>query len=263
MIEALWDSSAKAYSEIAPKLAFYQETANKILAKASIQPRMSLVDLAAGSSAILENLILRAVPEIKVIYCVDSSSEMLQELRNKVTNDKIRFIHSAAEHLSQFVPPVHRILCNAAIWNFNVHTAFAEIWRSLQAGGQFLFTIAEWDIKSERALAHPKYDQIDQELRYRGLPPKLSRGSEEKIAVEDLLADLEKTGFKDISTTPFSVSADAHDYELFYQIPAIAAKSLPHIPTKMAVDVLTCAMKRLSGVLPPVSWLLIEACRTS
>jgi len=254
-----WDASARIYSEVAPQISFYRETAAMVVAAASVKSNMIVADVGSGSAGIVEAEISRAAPEIGKIYCVDSSAAMLRELQRNCRAVQIQAIHSKIEAMSALIPPMDRIICNAAIWNFDIPAALREVRRTLKPLGKFAFTISEWDLDYWGKSTHPKYKVIDDELRRRALPPKPFRGSEKKLRLERLMKDLEAARLSLFSREEFEVETACKDYKLFYRIPSIARKSLPQVPLKVALDVLAVAIDRLPPYrLPPVRWMVFE-----
>jgi SAM-dependent methyltransferase len=257
----LWDQSAERYAVLAPRIPFYQLTARLAVERADVRPGMSVLDLGCGSAGLVTRRILEVCPSVRQIICADTSLPMLEECRKRLATPKVRFVHCPAEDIGDVLGDhLDRVVCNAAIWHFDLERSLRSVRSTLVASGKLLFTIAEWDLVLPEDTVNPKYRAIDEELRARGLPPKPSHGSRVKLSEEQLRSACAAAGYEVTEVRHFAAPMGPQDYELFYRIPAIAARSLPQLPVEVAVDVLTSAMRRLGDVsLPPLRCALFEA----
>lgn len=256
-----WDDSAELYARLAPQISFYRETVRRIVAAAGLLPGMVVVDLASGSSGMLEHEVQRCVPDIQRLYCTDSSHRMLEVARSNINWEKVEFVVSRAEELHERLPaPVDLVLCNSSVWHFALDLAVDEIAFSLKPRGAFVFTLGEWDIQGSGVESNVRYEAIDEELRRRSLPPKPSRGSKRKLRLGDLQELLMAKGFCSVRREEFLIEVSAEDFYSFYQIPAIVRQSLPQLQEEIARDVLLKAMSTLLGrKLPPMRWMVVNA----
>lgn len=226
---------------------------------------MLVVDLGCGSSGLVQESVFALCPDVARLFCIDTSQQMLKVAATRTRLHMVQFVLAAAENLDRHVPAgIDRVLCNSAICHFDLALAFAAVRRSLAANGEFLFDVAEWDLDECADLSrHPKYDAIDAELAERGLPKKPSRGSRHKITEATLRELLQANRLTPTEFTKMKTAVTAWDYELFYQIPAIVRRSLPHLPVMLAADVLAAATRRLRNVvLPPLRWVIVKAILT-
>jgi len=261
--EERWRDSADIYAKLAPKISFYRETSEQIVAMASLGKGMSVVDLGCGSACLSTTEMLHYVPALKVIYCVDISEEMLMAAQRRVRSNIVEFIRCSAEDLDRILPEkVDRIICNSALWLFDLPRVLQAVRKVLLPTGFFLFNIAEWDFdfQEEAVSCDPKYEAIDRQLALHGLPKKQSRGAMIKLSVKQLQDILNDNGLCIIGSYRYTVSVSATDWLYFYQIPAIVKRSLPNIPLNIALGVLREAMDSLKkSNLLPIKWIAYKS----
>jgi ubiquinone/menaquinone biosynthesis C-methylase UbiE len=275
---SIWDESAGVYAELAPNISFYQQSSEKIVSAARLEPGMNVLDLGCGSAGLAVIKMLQQVPALNMIFAVDASPKMVEVATQHIYAEadrfgvearKVRFITSPAERIDRWLPlnGINRIVCNSAFWMFQTEAALESIKQVLAPEESlFVFNLAEWDYIFDDApvLRHPRYEVIDRELERLHLPAKPSRGSEHKFSREELEALFSESGFTLQKTQEFVVATSWRDWALFYQIPTIIRKSLPQIPYPTARKVLEAAMKNLEGRdLPGIRWVTFTAVPTA
>lgn len=259
-----WDSSAEIYAAVAPRIGFYRDTAYRCVAAASLGSGMSALDIACGSSTLVVREIFRAVPTIGTVVAIDSSANMIEEARRRCANKNTMFIHCSAEEIDSCVgTKFDAAICNSAFWQFDIRAATKAISKALNPGGVLTFTLPQWDLELENTEDDPKYDVIDSVLLEKGISPKPHRGSETKFKTDQLIEILNVANFYSVNIEYFTTEVSAEDYKLFYRIPAIASKSLPHVPITVSMAVLAEATERLENVkLPALKWAVFRAERS-
>lgn len=262
-----WDTSAEEYATLAKNVAFFRESASKLVQSVALPSDAVIADVGCGSSGLVQRAIFETHPNISVLYCVDVSPKMLRVLARAHTGPRIRFIHAKAERLSEIIlNPIDTIFVNSAIWLFNVSAALEQFERLLRHEGQLAFTIAEWDLcesASPPQRANQRYELIEEELHCRRLPPKKTKGSPEKYSLPEIAEALEKNGFSVEEIQSHETIMTMADWTNFYSIKAIASRSLPYLRVDTALEVLTAAIRRFAeyGQVDSIAWKLLRARR--
>jgi len=258
--EGRWNESAEIYAAVAPKIRFYMETSQRIVAMAALKEGMSVVDLGCGSACLTVSELLSRYPALRIVYCVDASEPMLSAASQRVFSSRVRFIRSSAEELHvNLGDTVDCVICNSAFWMFDPISTLRAIRQVLRPGGSFLCNYAEWDMNLG-GTDHPRYAAIDRQLFLAGLPAKPSRGSNHKWSFDDIRALLLEEGFSLEDECRFEIPVSASEWSYFYTIPAIAAQSLPNLPLDLALKVLQRAMSSLDSTkLPEIKWITLRS----
>lgn len=261
-----WANSAEIYAEISPHIPYYFDSSRAIAEFAAVKTPRSMMSLGCGSSGLLENLLLSSIHGLESMYCVDISVAMLNALKSRVFDPRVSFLELSADDLNSVnLLPVDCIVCSSALWLFDLPVALPAIGKKISVGGDFIFTIAEWDLADYQlpSVSQMRYRLIDETLNRRSLPPKPSRGSIAKITTNELYRQLNIAGLEisqEISTTSKMKGADWED---FYSIPAIAARSLPHLELSLSLDVLQEAMSKIGSLNygDTLNWRLLQCKR--
>jgi SAM-dependent methyltransferase len=263
-----WTPSAELYASLAPQISYYAETARAIVDLAAPRSARVAMSVGCGSSAYLERLLLDRMNRLEVLYCVDISRGMIDTLRARLKDPRVVFLcHSADDLDSSGISDIECAVCSSAIWLFNLDRALPAISRVLTLGGTLTFSIAEWDLADSPARigSARRYGLIDDELARQGHPPKQSRGSQDKMPRADLYRALLSAGLSRTSEVNGATSMTGRDWRHFYSIPAIAARSIPHVPTQVGLQVLGDAMSRFKADdnADDLHWTIIQCTKDS
>ena len=256
-----WDHSAEIYADLAPKISFYRETSERIVEAARLQTNMTVVDLACGSSTLATRHMLANCPDLNRIYCVDSSQQMIAVASKHLSSPIVEYLVCPAESIDQLINnSIDRIICNSAFWMLDAPQVLRAVKNLLGINGQLLFNLAEWDFNFGDTANQPRYTAINDQLRLCGLPPKTDQGTPKKYSLEEVQQILTATGFSSITHTIQEIEVSAEDWKNFYRIPTIASKSLPFLPERQAIDILSKSMMTLQDEsLPPLRWITFSA----
>jgi ubiquinone/menaquinone biosynthesis C-methylase UbiE len=135
-----WSRSVEKYHSYGLNFPQYTETNSKLVEIAELEEGQKIVDLAAGTG-FTSKAVLNEQENLE-IYAVDKSKEMLQKAEEYLKSENIKYIKSTAENLSQAIPTqVDRVLCNSAIWYFNLEISFKEISEILKHEGILVFNL--------------------------------------------------------------------------------------------------------------------------
>jgi SAM-dependent methyltransferase len=111
-----WDHpDTPAYYEAFCRVSSRYSRANaELIAHAAIEPSMRILDVAAGTGRTAEAALECLGPAGRVI-CVEPSAPMRAEAKRRVPDPRVAW----AANLADVRGPFQRILCGAAIWQFN------------------------------------------------------------------------------------------------------------------------------------------------
>lgn len=255
-----WSSSAEAFAQLAPQISFFQEMSRLTVEMARLRNDMSVIDLGCGSSDLVLRHMHNTAPILRAVYRVDVCDAMLVTSARSANGENIKHVHGPAEYLHTIIPEqVDRVICNCAFGLFNHLKALQAIKKVLLPTGIFICNFAEWDFDfgGEKS-SDPKYEAIDKQLERFGLPPKPNRGSPHKLSLEGMRRLLGMTELKLSKIAIQETAVSASDWQHFYEVPAIAKRSLSHLPLNTAMEVLRTAMDEIKDrKLPPLKWMVI------
>jgi ubiquinone/menaquinone biosynthesis C-methylase UbiE len=71
------------------------------------------------------------------VIAVDASEAMLTAAKSLVVDERVRWLRSPAERLSEHVlPGLDAVVCNSAIWQTDVRATTAAVRRVVRPGGR-------------------------------------------------------------------------------------------------------------------------------
>ncbi|MCF2858381.1 class I SAM-dependent methyltransferase [Pseudoalteromonas sp. SMS1] len=258
MNHQLWSDSAKQYAESAPKISFYKDTAKYIAEIVDKYEYHNFVDLGCGSANLVLNALLEGYPR-RSVTCTDAAKGMIAvaEHNNKFNN--ATFLSTAAENINFAPDSICCFLANSAFWMFNFEKALSRIHSQLKHNGGLLINFSEWDLQGSK-YETLKYSLIDSQLEKSGYAKKEYKGTPIKYSKNTLLAMIESAGFEVSKVITKTICVTKQDWIEFYKVPAIAAKSLPHLDLSEALSTLNLAMNALpQDYTHQMKWLFIKA----
>lgn len=220
----LWNKSGKQYHKYALNFPQYKKTNEKLVEITKIKPNQIVVDLACGTGLTTKE-VLKNHPNVKKIYAIDFSEDMVNIAKEFVQSKKAVFMVADAQDLDTFISEkVDVVLCNSAFWQFkNQNQVLNTISNILKGDGIFVFNLNQQFFDFGKAEPNQKVliDTIFSEMKERGykfsnkLKPKVSRESIEKL--------FNKAGFTLYKTETINIGPrKLEDFFNFFKIPATA-----------------------------------------
>lgn len=168
--QKLWNQSSKNYQDYALKYSQYQISNNILIDFADVKENQIIVDLACWtwftSKAILEK-----EPNIKQIYWVDFSENMLKVAKDFVNSNKVKFICSDVANIeNEIFEKVNTFLCNAWFWQFEYKERILKsVYNLLVNNWKFCFNLPSqffdfWDWNENKS---PIIEKIKKEIQSR------------------------------------------------------------------------------------------------
>lgn len=197
----LWNKSGKQYHEYALNFPQYKQTNEKLVEIADIKANQIVVDLACGTG-LTSKEVLKNCPDVKKIYAIDFSEDMINVAKEFVQSKKVAFIVADAQDLDKFISEkVDVVLCNSAFWQFqNQNQVLNAISNVLKKNGKLIFNLNQQFFDFGRPEPNQKalIDTIFSEMKKRGYEPSNKiKPKIDKEKIEELFSHagyiLEKT----------------------------------------------------------------------
>lgn len=246
-----WRKSVEKYHSYGLNFPQYTETNSKLVEIAELEEGQKIVDLAAGTG-FTSKAVLKEQGNVE-IYAVDKSKEMLRKAEEYLESENVEHIQSTARNLSNAVPTkVDRVLCNSAIWYFDLETTFKEISNVLKEDGILVFNLNqqfyEGNSESHRK---PVVKEIISELQNRGYNPDTELP--EPLTKEEIKRKLQETGLELVGTEELVLEgASLKDSIEFFKIPAVAP-FFEEIPEKEQQEIMQTVEENLQQKDFPVA----------
>jgi ubiquinone/menaquinone biosynthesis C-methylase UbiE len=250
-----WDDArtVRLYDAFTKRFPMYGETSRDLVRLADVASATTIVDLACGTGA-TTRAVLAVAPPAATVVAIDSSPAMLSTAQENIRDERVSFVLADAATIGEHLDTADAIVCNSAIWQFEMTEVFAATARVLQPGGRFAFNIGRQFIMlpftSEdasrtkpglgmyaEAIAVLEYDYAAPLGRRRGRP--LSRD-----IVESMLADagLELAAFEVLT---YAMTAEAA--RAWFEIPIFADNVLYGMPYERQLEVIAKAYERVDA----------------
>lgn len=220
----LWNKSGKQYQDYALNFPQYKQTNEKLIKIADINPNQVVVDLACGTGLTTKE-VLKNCPDVKKVYAIDFSEDMINVAKEFVQSKKVAFIVADAQDLDKFISEkVDVVLCNSAFWQFqNQNKVLNVILKILKDSGKFVFNLNQqfFDFGKPEPNQKILINTIFSEMKERGYEPSNKIAPKiDKEKIEELFSQagytLEKT--ETINIGPRKLD----DFFNFFKIPATA-----------------------------------------
>lgn len=155
---APWEGrlNAEIYDRFVREQEIYRRLNAWLVDLADLTPAERIVDLACGTGATAEACLPRMGARGELVG-VDASAAMVDVARANVHDPRARFEVAPAASVEHVVkPPVDRVVCNAAFWQFPAPRPVIEaVSRLLRPGGTFVFNVPAERMRGEPAPVHP------------------------------------------------------------------------------------------------------------
>jgi ubiquinone/menaquinone biosynthesis C-methylase UbiE len=155
---APWEGrlNAEIYDRFVREREIYRRLNGWLVDLADLPPAERILDLACGTGATAEACLPRMGARAELVG-VDASAAMVEVARANVHDPRARFEVASAASVDQVLePPVDRVVCNAAFWQFPAPRPVIEaIARLLRPGGTFVFNVPAERVRGETAPVHP------------------------------------------------------------------------------------------------------------
>jgi len=222
--QKLWDKSGTKDDEYARQYPQYIKTNEKLVSLVDVRPGQVIVDLACGTWMTTE-AVLKTCPNVRKVYAVDFSEDMLRVAKTRIKAENVAFIHADATDLvGHFPEKVDLALCNSSFWQFDDRSAIIRAIRTvLKDGGIFVFNLNQqfYDFGAPEANQKVIIDAIYEEMRKRGF--EVTGGLKEKMTKEEIEELFASAGFTLAKTARYDVGPRSlDDFLNFFTIPATA-----------------------------------------
>jgi SAM-dependent methyltransferase len=134
-----WDDpqTAAYYEAFCQRYSRYRRANRELIAHARIEPGLRLLDLAAGTGRTAE-VALKRLSRNSQVLCVEPSAAMRAAGMRRLTDTRVQWSTTLAEAFG----PFDRILCGAAIWQFDpLPQTLRTLAGLLRPGGALCFNI--------------------------------------------------------------------------------------------------------------------------
>jgi ubiquinone/menaquinone biosynthesis C-methylase UbiE len=223
--------TARHYQIFTEKTSMYQELSQVMVGLAQLKPGQRVLDLGCGTG-VTTQLVLSALGAEGHIYALDISGPMLDIARQIIVDERVTFIHGAAENVCDVIfQPVDRIVCNSVFWQVrqksDVITALRKI---LVPDGLFVFNAPEPYFIFQHIPRSPKVSTLFKQL----VAERYGVGPQDLRTIEVFLNN---HGFELLQTQEFTRTRTAEESYLFFRLPVATAWMEPPLdyPTRMAV----------------------------
>jgi len=137
-----WNGSADTYGEFVARCSIYRDAADALIDISAVRPGTSVVDLACGTGTLTECLRRRWPGGQVAITAIDASERMIDIARRRIGTRDVHFHCARAEEFGAVIAdPVDRVICAAALWQFDWIKAISQVRQALTPGGMFCFSV--------------------------------------------------------------------------------------------------------------------------
>ena len=229
------------YEKYGREHKLYTKTTKLLLDFLGLKIYKKIIDLGCGTGFSSE-LIAKKFRNLKKLYCIDSSKEMLCIAKTKFTrNRRLIFIFSKAENISKIDDKVDLVLSNASFQYFEPNKALNEIKNVLKNNGLFVFNIWPVWYKEMRQskefinffkLFYKNMNEIANQQGYKSeFNYKFELGNTYGFLSLRILKKLfKKHSFKLIKYEEIPIDRSIQDYLDFLSMPSISKHRLPNVP---------------------------------
>jgi ubiquinone/menaquinone biosynthesis C-methylase UbiE len=135
---------ADAYCRFTGRYDLYRQTSARLVGLVSSDAPATVLDLCCGTGVTAAE-ILRALPRLRALHCLDSSPAMLSRACAALTDARITWHARPAERLAELAGiGIDACICNMAIWQLDVEAVLAGLRQILRPTGAFAFNIGYW-----------------------------------------------------------------------------------------------------------------------
>jgi len=249
----LWNKSGRQYQEYALKFPQYKQTNEKLVEISNIKPNQVIVDLACGTGLTTKE-VLKNYPNVRKIYAVDFSEDMINVAKEFVQSRKVAFIVASAEDIDKFISEkVDVVLCNSAFWQFqNQNKVLKKIYSILKDNGRFIFNLNQQFFDFGNAEPNQKLiiDTIFSEMKGRGY--EFSNKLKPKINKEKIEELFNQAGFSFYKTEMINIGPRSlEDSFNFFKIPATAT-FFEDVPKEEQEQILNFAYEKLKNQIKQI-----------
>lgn len=135
------EENARRYDSFAREYPMYRLTSQDLVERAHLAPDSRVLDLACGTGVTTES-ILPALGHDGSVIGVDASAAMLDLARARIHDARVTWLETTAETIAASVPTgLTHIICNSAIWQFDLAPVARAVSELLAPGGRFVCNI--------------------------------------------------------------------------------------------------------------------------
>jgi len=249
----LWNKSGKQYHKYALNFPQYKQTNKKLVEVTNIKPNQIVVDLACGTGLTTKE-VLKKYPDVKRIYAIDFSEDMINVAKEFVQSKKVTFIIADAQDMEKFISEkVDVVLCNSAFWQFqNQDKVLKIISNLLKDNGSFIFNLNQqfFDFGEPESNQKLLIDAIFSEMKNRGYEP--SKKIKPKVDKEKIEELFNQSGFildkiETINIGPRTLE----DFFNFFKIPATAT-FFEEVPKEEQEQILSSVYEKLKNQIKQI-----------
>lgn len=232
MLKDNWEKDAEQYEDYAQKYPMYRESIRRLIDLLDIKNKI-VIDLACGTGISTEE-ILKHKP--KKIIGIDFSENMLNIAKRKIKNKNVEFVLAKTEEFS--TEKVEVIICNFALWQFDLDKAIKNINNHLKKGGVFAFSLGGQSvILKENNTAIIRINEMIQRMaKEEGIiiPTKKQRRMFRKKEIVDLI---KSNRFILENTKIVKLKRSIEDYFDFIKMRGMGSKIIPNLDQKKRLEI--------------------------
>lgn len=249
----LWNKSGKQYHKYALNFPQYKQTNKKLVEIAEIKSNQIIVDLACGTGLTTKE-VLKNYPDVKKVYAIDFSEDMINVAKEFVQSKKVAFKVADAQNIDKFISEkIDVVLCNSAFWQFqNQDKVLSTISNILKENGIFVFNLNQqfFDFGKPEPNQKILIDTIFSEMKKRGHEP--SNKLKPKIDQEKIEELFNQSGFILDKTEIINIGQRSlEDFFNFFKIPATAT-FFENISEKDQEQILSSAYEKLKNQIQQI-----------
>lgn len=253
--------NAEIYDRFVREQEIYRCLNRWLVELADVRHAERIVDLACGTGATAEACLSRMGARAE-LFGVDASADMVEVARANVHDPRARFeVASAASVESVLDPPVDRVVCNAAFWQFPAPRPVVEaVARLLRPGGLFVFNVPAERIRGEPAPVHPFQAALAREVeRARGA---VFDASPATLSPDDLNETLRAAGLRAGPLVRRVYAGRQDELIRLMSIPAMIGPLTDGIPAARREALLRAVRRRVDPeARVEVPWIYVVALR--
>ena len=264
-----WNDGQNAvlYNQFSHRYKLYRDTSRQLINLVNLHNTKHIVDLACGTGVTTEE-ILQHIDKKVCVSAIDSSAAMLAIARQFISDKRVSWIQGDAAEIDSHTKFVDTVICNSAIWQFDIDKTLSAAANILHPGGEIAFNIGKHflrlpfrEIQSHQTTASLRTLVQSIALLEYGFNPSVSRVKPQtRLSVNEVLETLLKHGFKPRKTLFFTYTMTPDEELAWLKIPIFAQAVLPGMPHNQQLEIIDKAFERVDKDYQRTSdWMVLVA----
>ena len=265
-----WDDprNAELYDRFARDYGLYRDTSRDLVQLARIEAATLVIDLACGTGVTTEEILARARQSTNVV-ALDRSEAMLAIARRRVSDQRVRWVCSAAVDLAEHAHDADAIICNSAIWQLGIEPTIVAAARSLWVGGRLAFNVGSPFLTlpspaEELRPATPTFYHLIRAvavLDYGFVPPHPARSQERPLTRDAVVAMIVRAGLMLDQTETLEYDSPPEAQLARLRVPIFVDNVLPGMAYDQQLEVIEKAFERFDRAHLRIVWMAFVAHR--